>query len=368
MKRKTSQIASKQGRNASAVTEEIPLPASRTTMITVRPLRGTGKETAAGVTVRCMFSEGSRSGGALISRRTFVGGLAGISAASAPKGRIVFIAGVKTHGYGEHSHNAGCLMLAKLLNESVSGVETVVHRDGWPADPLFLEGANAIVVYMDGGDKHPILPHLDVVDALMKKGTGLAVMHYALVVPKGKPGEKLLDWTGGYYETYWSVNPFWTARFDRIPRHPVTSGVRPFTMRDEWYYHMRFRENMQGVTPVLSAVPPDETREGPDGPHSGNPAVRSRRGMAEHVAWVCERPGGGRGFGFTGAHYHWGLADDNYRRLLLNGIAWIAGVKIPREGIASRTPTWDELLDSAEGSKPPDFSRERAEQAIHPRE
>lgn len=308
------------------------------------------------------------------SRRVFLGSLAGLGALGAggeafrvPKKRIVFIAGLKTHGYGEHSHNAGCLFLAKCLNESVPGVEAVVHRDGWPAEPSYLAGASAVVIYMDGGDKHPMLPHLDALDALMKRGVGLAVLHYALVAPQGEPGDKLLQWIGGYYETYWSVNPIWTARFERLPEHPVTRGVRPFTMCDEWYYHMRFRENMDGVTPILTAVPPDATRQGPDGPHSGNPVVRSRKGMAEHVAWVYDRPGGGRGFGFTGAHYHWALADDNYRRVLLNGIAWSAGVDIPRDGIASKTPSWKELFDTAEGAMPADFSREKAEQAIHPR-
>ena len=38
---------------------------------------------------------------------------------------------------------------------------------------------------------------------------------------------------------------------------------------------MRFRENMQGVTPVLSAIAPESTLTRPDGPHSGNPHVRA---------------------------------------------------------------------------------------------
>ncbi len=53
---------------------------------------------------------------------------------------------------------------------------------------------------------------------------------------------------------------------------------------------------------ILTAIPPDNPRKGPDGPHSGNPTVRSRLGMPEHVAWAYERPDGGRGFGCTGSH------------------------------------------------------------------
>lgn len=41
-----------------------------------------------------------------------------------------------------------------------------------------------------------------------------------------------------------------------------------------------------GITPILSAVPPASTCQGPDGPHSGNAHVRARRRMPEVVAWV----------------------------------------------------------------------------------
>ena len=36
--------------------------------------------------------------------------------------------------------------------------------------------------------------------------------------------------------------------------HPTARGVKPFVIKDEWYYHMRFVEGMKGVTPILSAV------------------------------------------------------------------------------------------------------------------
>ena len=62
--------------------------------------------------------------------------------------------------------------------------------------------------------------------------------------------------------------------------------MKPFTIDDEWYYHMRFPDDMKGVTPILSAVPPESTRQGKDGPYSGNPAVRARKGMAEVTAWA----------------------------------------------------------------------------------
>jgi hypothetical protein len=65
--------------------------------------------------------------------------------------------------------------------------------------------------------------------------------------------------------------------------------------------------------------------------------------MPEHVGWACERADGGRGFGFTGGHWHWNWANDSFRTVVLNGIAWIAGLEIPPDGVPSKTPTMEEL-------------------------
>ena len=93
-------------------------------------------------------------------------------------------------------------------------------------------------------------------------------------VPKGAPGEMMKKWLGGYFEIFWSVNPHWTAEFKTLPNHPITRGVKPFSLKDEWYYHMKFRDEMNGVTPILSALPPPDTLKRGDGPHSNNPHVR----------------------------------------------------------------------------------------------
>ena len=91
---------------------------------------------------------------------------------------------------------------------------------------------------------------------------GLACLHYAVEVPKGKPGDKFLDWIGGYYETGYSTNPHWVAEFKSMPEHPITRGVKPFSIKDEWYFNMRFRPEMKGVTPILIAKPDDDARGG----------------------------------------------------------------------------------------------------------
>ena len=279
---------------------------------------------------------------------------AGNAGAADGKKKIVFLAGAGSHGFGAHAHYAGCRILAEALNEAMPDKLCAVVSRGWPSDAAMLDGAAAIVVYCDGGSL--LNEHLAELDALMKKGAGLACIHYTVDPGKQETMDKMRDWIGGCYEQHWSVNPSWNARFDKLPQHPVTRGVKPFRILDEWYYHMRFRDNMEGVTPILSAVPPDSSRKHADGPHSGNPAVRARMGMAEDVAWAYQRPDGGRGFGFTGGHVHWNWAQNDFRKIVLNAIVWIARLEVPPDGVSSKQPTADDLIANQDSPMPPEWN------------
>jgi len=264
--------------------------------------------------------------------------LAGAVTVSAAEKKIVFVAGPPSHGPGEHEHRAGCLLLKSCLDKQL-GVASVVYSNGWPQDPKAFDGADTIVLYMDGGPNHPALQgdRLQQLRALMKKGVGLACIHYATEPTLEKGQKEFLDWIGGAFEANWSVNPVWDATFSKLPKHPIARGVKPFTIRDEWYFHLRFRDGMKNVTPILTAVAPGSTMSRPDGPHEGNPAVREalKKGEPQHVAWACERPDGGRGFGFTGAHFHHNWSDDNFRKVVLNAILWTAKAEVPKDGVPS---------------------------------
>jgi type 1 glutamine amidotransferase len=265
-------------------------------------------------------------------------GLLSASSGFSADRKIVLVAGSRSHGSGEHEFRAGCLLLEKCL-QKVPGVTTVVYSNGWPDQPEAFDGAAAILIYSDGGDGHPAIQgnRLKILGDLMAKGVGLGCAHYAVEVPKEKGGPEFLKWIGGYFETYRSVNPHWEGSFTRFPRHPITRGVKPFTIRDEWYYHMRFPDGMKNVKPILTALPPDETRgrPGTNDPHGGNPEVQQHQGEFEHVMWAIERPDGGRGFGFTGGHFHKNWGNENFRKTILNAILWIAKIDVPRNGVAS---------------------------------
>ncbi len=267
-----------------------------------------------------------------------------LGSAAADK-RIVFLAGPPSHGPGDHEHRAGCLLLKSCLDK-LPGVTTAVYQNGWPADPAaaFADAAT-IILYSDGGGGHPFLQddRLRTIGDLMKKGVGLGCIHYAVEATKEKGEKEFIDWIGGCYEINRSVNPTWEANFQKLPSHPVARGVVPFKITDEWYFFMRFRDGMQGVTPILSAVPPESTMSRPDGPHEGNPEVRAavKRHEPQHMAWVCERPDGGRGFGFTGGHFHRNWGNPNFRKVVLNAILWTAKMEVPPDGVQSEVSESD---------------------------
>ncbi|MBM4091303.1 MAG: ThuA domain-containing protein [Planctomycetes bacterium] len=273
---------------------------------------------------------------------------------------VVFVHGKASHGYGGHAYGAAFRMLARTLNENMPAIEAIVLQED--ADMAVLERANAIVLGSDGG--HLVKALGDRLEPLMDRGVGLACIHYTLDPSDAKAIRRLVKWIGGSYEQHWSVNPFWEAEFKEYPDHPVARGLKPFRIQDEWYYHMRFAEDMRGVTPVLSAVPPESTRQRKDGPHSGNPQVRARSGMAEVVGWVYERPGGGRGFGFTGMHTHWNWAQDSFRKCVLNGIAWTANAELPADGVPTATPTLEQLEADLNQPRPADFNADAIREQI----
>ena len=117
---------------------------------------------------------------------------------------------------------------------------------------------------------------------------------------------------------------------------------------------MRFRDGMEGVTPILTDLPPKETLNRGDGAHSGNPHVRKAiaNGERQHVMWVSERKGANRGFGFTGGHFHDNWGNDDFRKVILNAIAWVAGAEVPKSGIDSPTPDRNALDANQDEAKP----------------
>jgi putative heme-binding domain-containing protein len=276
-----------------------------------------------------------------------------VLSAEAAKPKVVFISGKPSHGPMSHEHRAGNMILAKRLNTSGLANAVVLPDIGYPKDPSVLKDADTIVLFCTGHGGHVLNPKLKEFDALMKKGIGVVMIHWTTEAVKGEPGDKFLEWMGGFCDLDWSVNPHWTPTFTP-QKHEIWNGVKAFSANDEWYYHMRFVKDHTGLTPILTDVPGPETLKRPNGPRSGN--VHVRRAVAnresQHVAWAYERPTGkGRGFGFTGGHVHMNWQNDNYRKIMLNAILWTAGVEVPKNGVPSATPDDKEMNSNLDDKK-----------------
>jgi hypothetical protein len=205
------------------------------------------------------------------------------------------------------------------LLRQTPGVFPVLALD-WPKKAETFDGAKAVVFFFDGGDKHALLKgdRRAQVQKLVDAGVGLVQLHQAADYPKDL-GERARAWTGAAWEKGYSQRAHWVDEFKAFPDHPIFRGVKPFKLDDGWLYKLRFVAGKKGVTPLLRTVSP----KAKSADKSGDDAI---------VAWAYERPGGGRSFTVTGAHLHRSLAEEGYRRFLVNGILWAAGVDVPAAG------------------------------------
>jgi len=257
-----------------------------------------------------------------------------------------------------HEFNAGVQLMTQCLKDTPN-LDVQFVLNGWPKDESIFDGASAIIFFMDGGRRHEVVAEngrrLKIVDEWSSKGIGLGFMHFGVEVVADQAGSEFKRWIGGHYEHMHSCNPIWEPNFTVFPDHPISRGVKPFQAKDEWYFNMRFVGDMSGekeveieglkFVPILTAVPSKEVRDGPyvhpKGPY---PHIQASKGRAEAMMWTVERPDGGRGFGFTGGHFHDNWANENYRRVVLNAILWVAKVDVPQDGVQSSVS--DELLNA----------------------
>lgn len=261
---------------------------------------------------------------------------------AAPK-TIALIGGTRGNTPGAHDHSNGIRVLQTVLESSQDmralNVRVEAYPDGWPADEAVLERAATVVWYFSGVRNHPLVnaDRRARFQRLMDQGVGLVALHQASTLPPDDTATPLPDWLGG-------------ARYGMFDRtietvgfqpanHPISRGVGPFLLRDEFYPTIRFPAG-QRVVPILPGTFHVEIENGKPIPM-----------RIEHktAAWAFERSNGGRGFAFTGLHYLLSLDHPQLRRLLLNAIAWTGGFEVPPTGIRSGVPDAAEKALAAAG-------------------
>ncbi len=249
--------------------------------------------------------------------------------------KIVLVAGPITgHGKYTHEYEKSVILLKHLLDTSpnLKGklvVET--HFKGWPTDEKTLDDAHTIVMISDGGDRnltdHPLYvgERFQTLERQMQRGCGLVQFHWTTFNPS-RVHDQITEWVGGYfdYETGPGANKWYSAisHWDASvtigkPDHPVARGVKPFAVKEEFYFNLRFRDGDERVQPIWQTKPPGQQKD-------------------NTVAWAVQRKDGGRGFGTTGGHYFLNWWDESFRRTILNAIVWTAGVEeVPEGGVQS---------------------------------
>lgn len=256
---------------------------------------------------------------------------------------LVLVAGRPSHALGEHEFLAGMRLLRACLAD-VPDLAVRVVADGDLGDDV-LAVTDALVLFADGGEGHPLLQddRLAAVTARVGQGMGLGMMHFAVELPVDRGAAEVTAWIGGTYRDGVSCNPIFEASFTSFPEHPITRGVGPFATRDEWYFHIELAPDAQ---PILVTVPSDAVRAGPYvWPHGPYPHIVAASGRSEVLMWARDRPDGGRGFGLSGGHFHANWGDDDFRRVVLNALVWVSGSDVPVGGVVSAIGPSDLALE-----------------------
>jgi type 1 glutamine amidotransferase len=240
--------------------------------------------------------------------------------------KIVLIAGpLDTHPKDTHEYERNVILLKHCLmtSPSLKNVRVDVHFNGWPEDPTTLDDADTIFITSRGSDakkpeNHPFYvgDRLALLEKQMARGCGLIQFHWSTFNPV-QHHDRVTEWVGGYFDAE-GPDGKWVSKLATrewqttigTPDHPIARGVRPFIVNEEFYFNLRFRDDDPRLKPILKCS------EGT-------------------VGYAVERKDGGRGFGFTGGHFYANWWNPDFRKLVLNAIAWTAKIDVPTAGVES---------------------------------
>jgi trehalose utilization protein len=259
-----------------------------------------------------------------------LGGTLLVWQAPKPKKIVLLAAEPDDHPPGTHLYVKNARVVQRGLEAAYgAAVKVELHPKGWPDDPATLDDADAIFLTSAGGDRklemHPFYvgDRFDAVAKQMKRGCGLMFFHWSTFHPAAKH-DLVTEWVGGYfdYETGPAPRKWYSAIETKewttvlpSPDHPIARGVKPFPIREEFYFKTRFRDADPRLVPFL--------------------ACREGDARANAVGWAVERADGGRGVGFTGGHFYRNWANADFRKLVLNAVAWSAKLELPAGGVES---------------------------------
>jgi hypothetical protein len=237
------------------------------------------------------------------------------AAEAAPKRLLLLGQGPDGHPAATHEYLAGQKILARCLEQSPGlAVEIVRADEPWTEGPELLAKVDGAVLFLSEGARwiQNDPRRLDAFSRLAARGGGLAGLHWGIGTKEAPPIDNYLKLLGGCHggpDRRYAVIEETLRPVE--PRHPITTGLEPLRVRDEFYFRLKFAQGENQVRPLVTV--PIEGRD-------------------ETVAWAWQRGDGGRSFGFSGLHFHDNWRHVFYRRLVVQGVLWSLQLPIPPEG------------------------------------
>ncbi|HEV3204599.1 MAG TPA: ThuA domain-containing protein, partial [Gemmataceae bacterium] len=193
----------------------------------------------------------------------------------------------------------------------------------WKDGAKIVDKADGLVLFLAEGAKwsQQDAKRAEALAKLAARGGGIVALHWAIGTKDPQPVQPFLQLLGGCHggpDRKYKVLETVVQVADR--KHPVTTEIEHFKVRDEFYYQLKFIKPEGSIKPLLKVTIEDRPQT---------------------VAWSWERPDGGRSFGFSGLHYHenWGLPE--YRRLVAQGVLWTMKIQVPDKGLNVILPKED---------------------------
>jgi type 1 glutamine amidotransferase len=258
--------------------------------------------------------------------------LAGGAFAQSPAKKKLLLIGQGPDGHPKTTHEyvAGLKILEKCLAPASKDIDVrfVFAAGQWPEGPDLIKAADGVVLYLAEGAKwvHDDPRRHESLAQLAARGGGLTALHWATGTREAKNIEGYLKLLGACHGGPDRKYKFLETSVEVADKeHPITRGLENFTIKDEFYYQLKFIPDLekQKLIPLLKAKIDDELFP---------------------VSWAWDRPDGGRSFGFTAMHYHENWRRPEYRRFVSQGVLWTLKLEPPKENFPGEVKEEDYKL------------------------
>ena len=231
------------------------------------------------------------------------------------------------HPVNTHEYETGIQITANWLQKNTEHQVMVSKADEpWEDGPQLLEQADTVVMFLSQGARwlQSKPERLAAFQQYVAQGGGLCGLHWAIGSKRDEDIPEFVKLLGAIHGGKDRKYEFLKTKFRPVANtHPIQNGLQPMTVEDEFYYQLKTVKSPNPVVPLMESLIDGEWYM---------------------TSWAWQRPNGGRSFGFSGLHYHVNWNEENYRRLVFQGILWTLKDEIPQSGLTvDIDPAWREL-------------------------